>query len=605
VPKELRSDQLRPYLSILLAEVDDDDTDVTINSQYLLKRLRRLLGIRSQSGSRRIRSQGEADGAAFVHYTQTTGVPWTTLSLTNAHQQLALVLVHGRWVAIATTENVSAKIQKAIREKRKRTRPLGNLKLITPGHLKAAFMRGRARTLWLRGMHRPTSFKADTKVLGGSDLEPALDPLADQTYRFTAARAEPGDAAIADVMGVAVDQSRVWVGPSEDWDAFRDVVVAILERLDASVGVTAHPLPALASTVADLDDLSGAYDIAITPPELLTVGPLLDPAEAADLAALEEIAFATTFSITATNGAALQAQVARSGQRLGEVEIGFAKAGEEIETSVLGTAEAGREADFEQIRELLHKPEGITVYYDSGHAIQHRRAYSVSHRDLPFSSWSWVDFGSSSWAVEREKPAGGIAKTGTATDTSLFDWVFAEWPQGAGVAGARGWLACDDRPGETADFLHIDESGAIPTLTLIHVKGAHSASDQRQISVVPYETVCAQAIKNLRHLDQVLAREEMLSGTIPAAIGMAAWRDGSQITRNDFLDRLDQLGTNMRRRVVIAQPHVRKSLLEDVRAQGAGHPQLPRLRRLDALLLETASACQSAGAAFLVVAADA
>ncbi len=140
----------------------------------------------------------------------------------------------------------------------------------------------------------------------------------------------------------------------------------------------------------------------------------------------------------------------------------------------------------------------------------------------------------------------------------------------------------------------------MPILTLIHVKGAKSASQTREIAVVPYETVCAQAIKNLRHLDAVLASGNLLSGTIPVELELSAWENGEDRSRAQFVQRLDALGANFGRRVVIVQPHVCKNLVASIRADPE-HSQTPRLRQLDTLLHGVAASCQSAGAELLVV----
>lgn len=520
-------------------------------------------------------------------------MPWASVPVVDKVNHLAVVMIKDGWVVIHTTEGSRRDaIKKALREGR-----LGPLELIRPGHLKAAFMKGHARTLWMRGTHRPTAYKADTKVLGGPDLVPALDPLGDQSYRYTAARCEPGNQGIGDVMGLAVDQSRIWIGPSERWEDFQDTLIATLNALEETDGADEEPLPVLASASTDLSDVSGAYDIAISPPEMLMMGPVLDSAEAATLAEMEQLAFGTQFEVTRADGLTAAATVFRRGQVLGTLELELAEGMNGIETKISGDAEPGREADLQEILNKLNEPEILTIYFESGHTIQSNQAFNVRHRDIPFAGWRWVDFGAD-WTVDREKPQAGVSTIGT--DNSLFDWMLANWPLDKDTVEARGWLACDDRPGETADFLHIDESGSVPVLSLVHVKGAKNANPDRGIAVVPYETVCAQAIKNLRHLDALLAAETLLAGTIPSDLELAAWQGGQTRSRAQFLGRLEELGTNFGRRVVVVQPHVRETLVDAIRLDG-DHVQLPRLRQLDTLLHGVAADCQSAGADFVVV----
>lgn len=587
---QLKAEELKPYQAVLLAEADSDaPSAVTV-----MRKLKTALKVKKRNTGRKLIASGGATEpeAAFVRYEDRRQVPWATVPIIDKVNHLAVVVIKGRWVAIHCTETSRRNtIKSALRKG-----DLGPLRPVRSGHLKAAFMKGPARTLWMRGTHRSTPSKADTKVLGGSDLSPALDPLGDQSYRYTAARCEPKNKAIGDVMGLAVDQSRGWVGSSEDWNEFAAVIEAMLNALAATAGETAEPLPVLAAVQTDLQDVHGAYDLAVAPPELLMLGPVLDAAEAVHMAEMEKLAFGTQFEVQSSTATSLTAMALRQGRQLGTIELGFEEGEEEIVLTSSGSPMTGEEEAFNEVLQGLREPEALTIFFESGHTIQNGRAYTIRHRDIPFTGWSWVPF-ENSWALEQEKPTGGVAALGT--DTSLFDWVLAEWASFMG-ANQGGWLACDDRPGETADFLHIDESGLVPVLTLVHVKGAKSASPNRGIAVVPYETVCAQAIKNLRHIDAVLAADQLLSGTIPSALQLASWRDGQPCERTEFIQRLNELQANFARRVAIVQPHVRKGLVDEIRSEPE-HGQAPRLRQLDTLLHGVAANCQSAGADLVVI----
>ncbi len=461
-------------------------------------------------------------------------------------------------------------------------------------------MKGRARTLWLRGTHRPTDYKADTKVLGGRDLAPALDPLGDQSYRYTAIRCEPDNPDIGDVMGLAVDESRLWISPSTDRADFETTVIAILQALAASEGSSLEPLPVLAETQHDLSGVEQPYDVAITPPELLISGPVLDSQHAETLTKMEQLAFGTSFEITTASGTSFSAYVRRRGTLLGTVDVSISAIAGGIQVTLDGSAESGFDTEFADVLDQLRDPESLTVYFESGHSVQGRQVFSMRHRDQPFTGWTWVPFGNQ-WRVDQEKPATGLVAIG-GTDQSLFSWIYGAWPSGAGIAGSRGWLACDDRPGETADFVHLDLAGPTPVLTLIHAKGAHSAGPSRGIAVAAYETVCSQAVKNLRHLDMVLAAEGLMGSTFPAQLNLLAWEDGETRTRAEFVDQINQVGANAQKRVVVVQPHVREELVSEIRTD-SGHAQLPRLRQLDTLLNAVASDCRSVGAELLVVGA--
>lgn len=590
----LTKDALRPYQALLVAQVDPEGS---ISAAQVMRKLKEILKITARGTGRKVIASGSTDepDAAFIHYQDRRQVPWASTPVIDRVNHLAVVVVEGGWAAIHCTETSRRNtIMNSLRKRR-----LGPMAPVPSGHLKAAFMKGPARTLWMRGTHRSTSYKADTKVLGGVDLAPALDPLGDQTYRYTAARCESDNSRIGDVLGLAVEQSRIWVGPSEDWADFETVVCALLEALEENVGQSNEPLPVLAQSQANLLNVDGAYDVAVSPPEMLMLGPVLSAAEAAQLADMEKFAFGTHFEVTSSMDGGLSARILRGGELIGELEVSFEDCEEGIEVTADGVPSQGQEDAFAEVLEVVRDPEVLTVYFESGHTIQNGKVFTVRHRDIPFSAWSWVDFGDY-WSVDKEKPSDEIYDIGKGR--SLFDWVLADWPAAIVAGGMRGWLACDDRPGETADFLHIDESGEVPILTLIHVKAAKSRSANRGIAVVPYETVAAQAIKNLRHLDAVLAADELLGGIIPAGLDLATWYEGEEQPRAEFIERLNAMGTNFSRRVAIVQPHVRKELVQQIRADPT-HTQAPRLRQLDTLLHGVAANCQSAGADLVVVGA--
>jgi hypothetical protein len=208
----------------------------------------------------------------------------------------------------------------------------------------------------------------------------------------------------------------------------------------------------------------------------------------------------------------------------------------------------------------------------------------------------WTDL--TGFDLDREKPH-PLSDIGN--QRSLFDWIQRFWPnhdQSTTLPG--GWLACDDGSMEVADFIHLDERANPPVLSLIHVKGAHSASPQRQISVSAYEVVVGQAVKNLRYLDR-LALEEGLATGIGRMVGRLVWRDRDRTTRQEMIRALRGIGTNYERHVVVFQPHVTRTRHDSARATTAG-TELARLRQLDTLLLGADADTHALGARFSVLA---
>lgn len=121
----------------------------------------------------------------------------------------------------------------------------------------------------------------------------------------------------------------------------------------------------------------------------------------------------------------------------------------------------------------------LTVYYASGHAINGNSIFRPRIMPTPFPNWSFQSF--AGFDIEREKPSDANSQgihdaIGRSGDTSLFSWVVQHF--------SEGWLTCDDGPGEIADFVHVAHDG---TLSLIHVKGAHSKSLTRGVATTAFE----------------------------------------------------------------------------------------------------------------------
>src|SRR5439155_17015050 len=126
--------------------------------------------------------------------------------------------------------------------------------------------------LWLSGIHTRTSMKADSKVLSGSDLRDALDPLGDQSYYFTAARSLSDVGTRNLIVGLSPRRSRVWVGPSRDWEECARTITDLLTTLEAVEGSERSdetPIPVLAGPLTSAADVRGAFDVSVVGPESL------------------------------------------------------------------------------------------------------------------------------------------------------------------------------------------------------------------------------------------------------------------------------------------------------------------------------------------------
>jgi hypothetical protein len=238
---------------------------------------------------------------------------------------------------------------------------------------------------------------------------------------------------------------------------------------------------------------------------------------------------------------------------------------------------------MEVIDGLGAEPEIFRVFYGSGHAIA-AGALSLAHpMDIDFADWIWMPFSvmpnhgvaGKPVFVHKEKPeANDLTNIWmSATDQSLFSW-FVRTLNDPAAAAEMGlmplqnrsndvWLFCDDDAGEVADFVHVYVPLiGTPKITLIHIKGAHNETANREMVAGPYEVVCGQAVKNLRYLTSVSLADRLEKRIFDvdrplwnSAFVMGTAPDGD---RDQFYNVLCGIDADASYAVLVIQPHVTK-----------------------------------------------
>lgn len=472
--------------------------------------------------------------------------------------------------------------------------------LIEDAKLSAALVAGNAtKTLWLSGTHPQTQVKADNKVISGTDLRYALDPLNDQTFYFTAARTRARLGTLDPLnLGVAPSKASVWASSARSWDQHRDTACAILETVNEAALDGGPVLPVLAVPAPSglsVSDLGEPFDAAFIPPESLVDQHAISSKEA--LGELSQYILNVTHSgdrlVIEITGGQLEDASVRIALRLYTNDPKHVRWDAELLPPSLGDDK--KEVASELLRVFEKDPDWIKVWFDSGYTLAGSSLFMVRHRDQHFSGWMWKSF--DKYDVTKEKPKPFRAER-FGKDDSLFCWVVnhkGHYPWSERL----GWLASNDGSMEIADFIHVDPED--PALTLVHVKGANNDSDGRQVSASAYEVVVGQAIKNLRHLDHQLLGDGFLTYLSKNVKG-AVWENGNfkgEAGRAPMQKAIETLGSQCKRQIVIVQPHVRKPVL-DKADTSTPRNQLAR-KHLDTLLLQAQAACQSLGASFSVI----
>jgi hypothetical protein len=607
----LKCESLHPFKSFVLCETSSGEgleriVDLIVDELILL-----LEGRERVSGIVRGNAAGQARNlhAKFIYYKERAQTPWTSdPAFVDEINELAVVSRLRQQFAIYASDSVLLqRVRKLVGSKPARKKgksTIAKLDRIPPGRLNAAFIKGETQALWLSGTHRRVSSKVDNKVITGLDLRYALDPLSDQSYYFTAARCRTPLGNASKFIGLSPKKSFLWAGQSSSWNDFAETVSTALRKIGSQRRSKLDPFPVIAAGVdaTSRNDVQRAYDAALIPPEII------DPHADEEVRRNAEKWSQLQFEIKPANGANFSAELyfPGNGRRdlIGTVTFVFdLTAADRADWTVTGKGapNASEEASSrlaEALRVLQQEKEWLKVWYESGHVLAEHDIFLLRYREFPFRNYVWADLGSYHRDQEKPKP---LTAANIGRDKSLFSWVRNCWRPGQRKAGPlRGWLASNDGSMEIADFIHLDDEADPPELTLIHVKGAKSYKPNRprEISVSAYEVVTAQAIKNLRHIDQELLADNFVQ-QLDKRIKKAVWHNGKTATRDAMLAALKKIRANYLRRVIVFQPQVTKSALDKARTSRAA-VQL-RAKQLDTLLLTAQASCQSLGAEFYVI----
>ena len=596
----MKLEELTPFVSLIVAEARERAPRMADLLANLTAWLKERAPIGAIDASDPVNVQG-GFSIGRITYQEQRPPPWTSSAdLLDLTHHLFLVCSRKNKIAFYASDPALLRQLHTFLEE-EAAEPWGLLRKIPPTRLNAAFIRNRTVTLWLSGLHRRTDTKVDNKVITGSNLRYALDPLGDQTFTFTAARSKMqlGRARECSI-GVAPRKSSVWTGPSAGLVDFLSQVGKIFDAIPDKKGDPA-PLPCLAIDVQPATELplvKDAFDASLASVEAFEQE--LAPEARRQLEEWSDVAL----RFRSTKGSSFKADVLWPGPNghdlVGQLEVVLKVDGEELNVETHWTADKAAPAEKRDeaaklMAALQTRRDLLKVWYDSGHVLAGHALHRLQFREFPFDRFEWVDF--SGYHVTREKPV-PLQTKNIGRGGSLFCWVFNEWKPN-GKDRWKGWLACTDGAMEMADFIHLDDSGAAPEITFIHAKGADSDQPDRQISVSAYEIVVSQAVKNLRHLDPEIMAGRFLD-KIDGRIADAVWHDGSLVRREEMLAAVRRAGFRFHRRVIVLQPHARKTLV--TAPQGRADRSATRAAQLHTLLLAAQANCRSLGAEFSVIA---
>lgn len=586
-------EKLRPYKSFLFCSITTGTNIKKICSdiETLIKNTESVIKTRNSL------SDNDLEISLFTYIDKKTPSWCNDLSVKDQINQLVLLVKKNNHLAVYTSNPaIREKIRNYIVDKKKKKeKKFTYLKLIQRGYLNAAFVKGQTQTLWLSGTHKRVVSKVDNKTITGMDLQYALDPLGDQSFFYTAARCKLPSDIFDDPIGTSPRKSALWAGISKDWSDFINSTNLLLTLLEEVKKPNYNPLPVLATSINSTDELKSigkSYDAAIIPTILLAEIDV-DPDERKRAERWSNLIFDITPKNNSLNFKAKVSLFENGNDTvIGTFSFTFEDFNKlpQVDWKIEGKIhKAEKQKIFNDVLDMFkNDKDWLKVWYDSGHVVAEREVFLPRFRDIPFGRYEGKNL--TGFNIKREKPSGPIEKN-IGKENSLFCYTQRTL--------TKGWLTSDDGSMEMADFIHLNNSSGTPTLSLIHVKASKKDNPKRGLSVSDYEVVVSQAVKNIRYLN----RENLLNGLkagLKKKIQKATWKNGTKHDggRKEMLEEIEKYGTNINFRVVVFQPRVRISEIENVR-KNKRNKSYKILQQLDTLLLGASLDCQSAGAEFI------
>lgn len=585
----LTINELNPYLSVIILKIDD--------STFNINSLRTELSTAS-----RYKTDEHSEGGMIYYatYNEEKKVSWlsnnSTTALANKFHHILIVYKYNNYLAIYHSDTSIKNKLFRLMFRSKQPHEFRKLKFIRKEVLNTAFLNNiKVKNLWLSSIHKSSESKADSKVLSGQNLESALDPIGDQYYAYSAIKANSG--MLDGDIGINASESKIWMKKFVDSITYFDMLRFILEEIEVVettvTDLNYNPVSVLANSITKTSILSNMIDVQLESIELFDINSL----EYDIINQIEGEWDNLDFTYQHQNNVyVIDVFNNYTNTDLGSFGIIFSDNDSYVDSFVLYS---NNSQESHNIQKALENRHVIKYWFANQYMISNGLIYQQAFSNVIFKEFIWSDF--SGYTVSKEKPDDNDL-TLIGQEDSLFSWVKNTWtglsPDLSDINQTGlvdGWLLCDDGANEKADFIHITNE-VVPTISLIHAKGANSDGNNRRIATTAYEVVVSQAIKNLMYLDKNLLVE-----TIDIApnhhVQNLVWENGQDSTRQAIKDFLNTV-QEYKKRVVILQPHVTKTRFSGtLLTDEAKH----RHNQLSALLLSTQNTIQSLGAEFVVI----
>ncbi|WP_414442114.1 hypothetical protein [Burkholderia sp. 22PA0106] len=617
--------KLHPYAAFLLFEKDRDGSGA-----IALKDLAQVLAKEMKTDEVALKASNAAKSkgveAWTLHFEVTYRASWTDDDqLKNIEHHLVTLVFHDGMLGVAVSDAGLRDTARAI------LATVAGLKPVAASSLENALLRERSLgTLWMRGVHRKSPFKASSKVLYGPQVLTALNPLDDRTFLPSSARADT-DATAGDKLsrlGVTPDKAYVWLGPTKSLGDFYTHFKQLIDYIKARNAksyvalpiltreLSAAPSPGEARDAFDFDFVSAATALDLSD----ALRSLLDGVE-------QRLGIRTKGNTTDQNFILYVSDLdhpGTGGSSEWQVNLSIDLANGKVTPTVSGHSKAWpRWQDF---RTLLLKRSLWAVWFETGHCFSGGKWTLLDVRASSFEGeLVGVDFETDAWRVHEEKPQSGatVLWNDIGTDKTLFSWCILEGMQASfptfmnsADPNSFAYAICDDGSNELGDFIVLAKDKTFATVTnpsdlaivLFHVKAASSAK-VREMAPKRYEEVLGQATKNLGRIQFPDTKDYLLERLTDGHAMLWEWA-GTGF--NPILKRGAELAENARVRdvvkvfdgrrahvhVIVVQPH---QDLEEFRKAMDADPADFKTRMLCTLLCAADGAARSSSAKLRIV----
>jgi len=574
-------ENLTPYLSIVLLKIVDDS--------FNLNSLRNELTPTKKEFNIK---EYDDDFIYYVNYQDKKRASWTDdEKIQDIKNQVLIIYRIDNYIALYHSDTTKkAKIYRLILHSPNK-REFKKIQLLNKETLYTAFLKDvKVKNLWLKNVHDSSDMKAYSKILSGDNLEEALDPLGDQAYGFSAIKVKHEDGLS---IGVNASCSKIWMKNFSDNIIFFDEIKFILRKVqkieDGNEELLHNPIDMLANSHTDISILGKMIDITLNFIEEIDC----DSEKDKFLSKVYDKWDTYIFEFNKVHDI-YNVKILDNTKTICHLSISFSVDNAFVNTNVIVSSEYENHKCFWD----LFNNYNLNYFFLNSQTIMNRQIYKREFKDITFNNFQWLNF--NTFDVSKEKPSKNDFSL-IGNDDSLFSWIKKYW---TGLDNdnlvnyeqdyVNGWLLCDDGAGEKADFIHITDED-IPTISLIHAKGANSNGTSRRIAVTAYEVVVSQAVKNIKYL-----HKNSISLTIENAnrnVENLVWHNGIQSNRieiKNYLENLEQYN----KRVVVLQPHVKKEKYVDINISESAKLQRNLLSNL---LVSAQNTVHSVNAEFVVI----